>query len=141
MNENEIVEKDLSYLVMQAAFEVYNQLGPGFPEAIYEHELPARGLEIERRKRIVVYCKGIPLAGFVLDLVVNKRIILELNAVVEITRIHEQQALSNLKATGLPLAIIIYFGAGRVQSSRVVNTKGKAEIPPGPPKSRKLPDY
>lgn len=143
MSDFEIVEKELSYQIMQAAFEVHNQLGPGFPEAIYEEamatrELLTRGMEIERQKRVVVNYKGKPLAEFVLDLVVNKRIIPELKAVAEIARIHEQQALSYLKATGLPLAIIINFGAERVQSSRVVNTKGKAKLPPRLPLPRSL---
>lgn len=143
MSDFEIVEKELSYQIMQAAFEVHNQLGPGFPEAIYEEamatrELLTRGMEIERQKRVVVNYKGKPLAEFVLDLVVNKRIILELKAVAEIARIHEQQALSYLKATGLPLAIIINIGAERVQSSRVVNTKGKAKLPPRLPLPRSL---
>ncbi len=59
----------------------------------------------------------------------NQKIILELKAVQEILGIHEQQALSYLKATGLPLAIVINFGAESVQSSRVVNTKRKPITP------------
>jgi GxxExxY protein len=129
----EIIEKELSYTIMQAVFEVYNQLGPGFMESIYEEalvqELKARSIDFERQKRIVVLYKAEPIGEHVLDLVVNKNIILELKAVTEIARIHEQQALSYLKATGLPLAIVINFGSERVQSSRVVNTRGKAIIP------------
>jgi GxxExxY protein len=140
MSGTEIVEKELSYRIMQAAFEVYNHLGPGFPEAIYEramadHELPALGLSIEKQKRIPVYFKGKSLGFFLLDLVVNNRVILELKAVAGIAKVHEQQALSYLKATGLPLAIVINFGAARVQSSRIVNTKGRTgqtSIPPLP---------
>src|SRR5687767_13126448 len=128
-----IVEKELSYGIMQAAFEVHNQLGPGFMESIYE-EAMVRGLrqvmEIERQKRIVVVYKGEPIGEHVLDLVVNKRIILELKAVTEIARIHEQQALSYLKATGLPLAIVINFGSERVQSSRIANTRVKTVFHP-----------
>lgn len=54
----------------------------------------------------------------------------------EIARIHEQQALSYLKASGLELAIVINFGAERVQSSRVVYTSGKAKIQSRLPKPR-----
>ena len=57
-----------------------------------------------------------------LDLVVNERVILELKAVSEIAAIHKQQALAFLKAT-VQLAIVINFGAGRLQVSRVVDTK------------------
>jgi len=129
----EIIEKELSYLIMQAAYEAHNILGPGFPEAIYEtamiRELKARNLILQRQKRIIVNYKGEPLGEFVLDLTVNEKIILELKAVSAIMKIHEQQALSYLKATGLQLAIVINFGADSVQSSRVVNTKGKAVLP------------
>jgi GxxExxY protein len=140
MSDVVILEKELSYTIMQAAFEVHNTLGPGFPEKIYEEamarELPARGVEIERQKRVVVKYKGEPLGEFFLDNVANKRVILEYKAVSEIARIHEQQALSYLKATGLELAIVINFGAERVQSSRVVYTKGKAKMPSHLPRPR-----
>jgi GxxExxY protein len=141
-NEVVIIEKELSYLIMQAAYEVHNTLGPGFPEKIYEEamsrELTARGVEVEQQKRILVYYKGEPLDEFFLDNVANKRVILEYKAVKEIERIHEQQALSYLKATGLELAIVINFGAARVQSSRVVYTKGNAKISPRLPRPRTL---
>lgn len=62
MTTPEIVEKDLSYTIMQAVYEVHNQLGPGFLEAIYEQatacELSAHSLEFERQKRILVPYKG-----------------------------------------------------------------------------------
>lgn len=143
MSEIVIVEKDLSYLIMQAAFEVYNELGPGFPESIYEEamnrELTRRGINLERQKEVIVYFKNEPLGKFYLDNVANGRVILEYKAVSEIARIHEQQALSYLKATGLELAIVINFGAERVQSSRVVNTKGKAKLPQRFPRPRNVP--
>jgi len=143
MPELVIVEKELSYLIMQAAYEVHNALGPGFPESLYEEamnrELTSRGVKLERQKKVVVNFKGKPLGEFVLDNVVNGLVILEYKAVSEIARIHEQQALSYLKATGLELAIVINFGAERVQSSRVVNTKGKANLPPHFSSPRNLP--
>ena len=143
MPELVIVEKELSYLIMQAAYEVHNALGPGFPESLYEEamnrELTSRGVKLERQKKVLVNFKGEPLGEFVLDNVVNGLVILEYKAVSEIARIHEQQALSYLKATGLELAIVINFGAERVQSSRVVNTKGKAKLPPLFPSPRNLP--
>jgi GxxExxY protein len=79
------------------------------------------------------------LATFILDNVANERVILEYKAVSEIAQSHKQQALSYLKATGLELAIVINFGAVRVQSHRVVNTKGKAIPPRSFPGTRKLP--
>ena len=123
----EIIEKDLSYAIMQAAFEVHNKLGPGFLESLYEKafmiELHSRGYQVEQRKEVIVKYKDQVIGKHVLDLVVNERIILELKALSEIAPVHKQQALSYLKATGLKLALVINFGAKRVQSTSVVNTK------------------
>ncbi len=135
MSELVIIEKELSYLIMQAAYDVHNELGPGFPESIYEeamnHELARQGVKLERQKKIKVFYKGEYIGEFILDNVANDRIILEYKAVSEIAQIHKQQALSYLKATGLKLAIVINFGSSRVQSHRVVNTKDKVKQPPG----------
>jgi GxxExxY protein len=140
MSELVILEKDLSYLIMQAAYEVHNELGPGFPESLYEEAmtraLTSRGVEIEQQKKVIVYFKGDPIGEFFIDNIANRRVILEDKAVSEIARIHKQQALSYSKATGLELAIVINFGAERVQSSRVVNTKGKGKLPPSFPSPR-----
>jgi len=101
-------------------------------------ELIRRGINLERQKEVMVYFKNEPLGKFILDTIVNGRVILEIKAVSEIARIHEQQASSYLKATGLELAIVINFGADRVQSSRVVNTKDKAKLPQRIPRPRKI---
>ena len=123
----EIVEKELSYEIMSAAFAIHNALGPGFLESIYESamalELADRGHRIETQIRISVFYKDKKIGEHVLDMVVDGKIILEFKAVAEIAPIHIQQARSYVKATKLPLAIVINFGASRVQSERVANTK------------------
>jgi GxxExxY protein len=125
----EIVEKELSFQIMQAAYEVFNRLGPGFLENIYEEalafELRMRGYHVETQRRIPVLYKDQKIGEHVLDLVVNGRVILELKAAAEITPIHKQQAISYLRAACLPLAIVINFGAQRVQAARLVNTEKK----------------
>ena len=122
-----IIHKDLSYAIIQAAYEVHNQLGPGLLEKLYERaliiELLTRGYNIEQQKEIVAKYKNQIIGKHILDLIVNDCIILELKAVSTILPIHKQQALSYLKVTGHQLAIIINFGAPSVQSHRVVNTK------------------
>jgi GxxExxY protein len=106
-----------------------------YEEAMYS-ELVQRGVNLERQKRVKVFYKDEPIGEFVLDNVANERVILEYKAVTEIAKIHEQQALSYLKATGLELAIVINFGAARVQSSRVVYKKGRTNLPSRIPRSR-----
>jgi GxxExxY protein len=124
--ESAIIEKELSYRIVKSAFEVQNQLGPGFLETIYDEamalQLVLDGMDIERQKRIPVKFKNRVIGQHVLDGIVNQKVILEYKAVAAIAPIHEQQALSYLKATGFQLAIVINFGASRVEYSRVVNT-------------------
>jgi GxxExxY protein len=128
----EIVEKELSYKVVQAAYEVFNGLGPGFLEKIYQEAmilvLRKNEHQVEVQKSVPITFLGKRIGVHVLDIVVDERIILELKAVSEIVPIHKQQALSYLKATGLPLALIINFGAHRLQVARVVNTKQKEKF-------------
>lgn len=68
MSELVVIEKELSYLIMKAAFEVHNELGPGFPESIYEEamnrELTRLGVSLEHQKKVKVYFKGEPLGEF-----------------------------------------------------------------------------
>jgi GxxExxY protein len=128
----EIIEKELSYKVVQAAYEVFNGLGPGFLEKIYQEAmvvvLRKNQHTVEVQKSAPIIFLGKQIGVHVLDIVVDGRIILELKAVSEIAQVHKQQALSYLKATGLPLALIINFGAHRLQVARVVNTKQKEKI-------------
>jgi len=123
----EIIEKELSYQVMNAAYAVHNQLGPGFLEAIYEAalvlELQHRGFQIQTQVKVPVFYQDSQVGEHVLDVLLENKLILELKAVSGIAPIHKQQALSYLKATNLKLAIVINFGTLGVQSERVVNTK------------------
>ncbi len=75
MTDN-IVEKELSFRIMKAAFEVHNQLGPGFLESLYEEamtlELKAQDMNVERQKRIAVKYKSHVIGEHILDTVVNE---------------------------------------------------------------------
>jgi GxxExxY protein len=128
----EIIEKDLSYKIVQAGYEVFNGLGPGFGEDIYENAmvvvLEKHGHVIEQQKRVKVYFQGVEVGLHKIDLVVDGRVILELKEASEIALIHRQQALAYLKATGLDLAMVINFGASRLQVARVVNSKQKRKL-------------
>ena len=122
-----IIEKELSFQILHAAYAVHNQLGPGFLESIYETamvlELESRGHQTETQVRVPVFYREQKIGEHILDLLVDAKVILELKAVAKIAPIHQQQALSYLKATDLELTIVINFGSRRVQSDRVVNTK------------------
>ena len=121
----EVLYPELSYLVMEAIFEVHNQLGPGFSEEIYQKALMAemqlRNLPFEAQKIITVKYKNNPLGTYRLDLVIDGKIILELKAVVSLNDLFKQQVISYLKASGLRLGILVNFGKTRVETIRFVH--------------------
>ncbi len=123
---DQVLYPELSYKLMEIAFEIHNLLGPGFTEDIYENayvmELEERNIPYERQKPITVCYKGKPLGIYRLDLVVDNKIILELKAVAALTDLYKQQLFSYLKATGIELGILINFGSSRVGRIRIVST-------------------
>ena len=112
---SELLYKEEVFAIVGAAMEVYNQLGHGFYEGVYQE-----ALEIELQKRNIPFCaqvslrvsyKGMPLKKeYVADLVCFDKIIVELKAEDVLTNRETAQALNYLKATGYRLAVIINFG-------------------------------
>jgi len=124
-----LVEEKLSGEILNAAFEVHNRLKSGFTEVIYKKamviELRARNHKVEVEKRILVSYRGEVVGEYFLDLVVDGKVILELKAVSEILPVHEQQALAHVRATDLPLAMVINFGGESITHAHIANTRGK----------------
>ena len=124
MDENEI-----SKIIVDAAIEVHRTLGgPGLLESVYQEahawELLKRGMEVEREKLVPIIYKGHQLGEPLrLDLVVNKKVIIECKATVNYNSIFEVQVLTYLRLTGLKLGMVINFGEKLVKNGihRVVN--------------------
>jgi GxxExxY protein len=120
-----VLYPDLSYMLIQIAFEIHNELGPGFTEDIYENaficELGFQYIPYEQQKPIFITYKGQRVGNYRLDLVIDGKIILELKAVTALTELFKQHVLSYLKETDLRLGILINFGALRVEHHRVIN--------------------
>ena len=113
--ENMIVYKNESYRIVGAAMKVYNMLGPGFLEAVYQEaleiELRHQGISYEREKELKIYYDGIELKQtYRADFVCYDRIIVELKAVSCLEDSHRSQVYNYLKATELKLGILINFG-------------------------------
>ncbi len=106
---NELTER-----VIGACIEIHRALGPGLLESAYEeclcHELSVAGVKFERQKPLPVHYKAVNLdCGYRLDLVVEQKLIVELKAVENLLSIHEAQALTYLKLSGLTLGLLINF--------------------------------
>lgn len=127
-NTGGLLFKDEVYAIVGAAMEVSNQLGSGFLEAVYQEalglELTARGVPHEQQKRITIAYKGQTLLhDYIADFVCYDRIIVELKALKAITDTEVAQILNYLKATGLPLGLLINFGSAKLEWKRFANTK------------------
>ena len=120
----EILHKELSYAVVGAAIEVHHLLGSGFLEALYQaalaHELTLRAIPHETQRLIPIAYKDLVIGDYRADFVVADRIVLELKAVAKLQPAHLAQALNYLAGTGLRLAILINFGAAKLETQRVV---------------------
>ena len=86
-------ENDISYKIRNIVYDIYNKLGPGLLESVYEeilfYELKNEGLEVERQKSIPVFWKNVKMdRGFRADLIVDKRVIIEMKYVEMLAKVH-----------------------------------------------------
>jgi len=106
------------------AYRVYNKMGFGFLESVYEKclliELRKAGLDTETQRPITVYYEDEVVGEFVADIMVNDAVIIELKSVRRIIRAHEVQLVNYLVATGKPVGLILNFGERKVEIKRKV---------------------
>jgi len=125
----QLVEKELSYTIVGAFFEVYNALGYGFLESIYsramEVALSRRGIKVRREVPITVRFRGIEVGRQRLDMLVEDRIILENKSTERLSDIPKRQLQNYLTASGLPLGLLLHFGP-RATCYRVLGRKSSA---------------
>jgi GxxExxY protein len=109
-------------IVIGCAYRVYNRMGSGFLESVYEKcmliELRKTGLTVETQKSISVYYDDQLVGEFIADIVVNATIILELKSVRRIVQAHEVQLVNYLVATGKPIGLILNFSETKVEVKR-----------------------
>lgn len=109
-----MLHEELTSDIINAFFLVYNALGYGFLEKVYEnamlHELKKRGLQVEQQKPIKVVFDGIVVGEYFADLLVEAKVILELKAAQAISDAHKAQLINYLKATGIEVGLILNFG-------------------------------
>ena len=117
-------EEQISYAIRGCVFEVYRQLGCGFLEKVYEKallaELELRGLRAETQVPVTVQYKSVVVGEYFADIVVEKRIILELKAQQKLPHASKAQLLNYLKATGLHLGMLVNFAFPKASIKRVV---------------------
>ena len=110
--------------IIGCAYRVYNKMGFGFLESVYEKclliELCKASLDAESKKPITVYYENEIVREFVADIIGNDTIILELKSVRRIIKAHEVQLVNYLVATGKPVGLVLNFGERKVEIKRKI---------------------
>lgn len=116
------LHQELTRQIIGCAFEVINDLGSGFLESVYEKAmlvaLADKGLSVESQKPIAVHFRGRPVGNFLADLLVEKKVIVELKAVKALLPEHQAQVINYLNATGINVGLLINFGNPRLEFKR-----------------------
>ena len=117
-------EQNLTQKVLEGAFAVHNTLGCGFLEKVYSNallcELRTMGLACEQEVAFKVKYRHIIVGDYCTDLIVEKRVIVELKACAGLDSTHEAQILNYLKASGIQVGLLLNFGKPKLQYRRFV---------------------
>lgn len=117
-----MTENDISYLIRGAIFKVYNALGPGLLESVYEavliYELRKSGVEVKSQVALPVIYENEKLdIGFRIDIMVNDMVIIEIKSVEQIADVHHKQVLTYLKLSDKKLGILVNFNTDNISNS------------------------
>lgn len=117
-----------TYQLLQCAYNVHRELGPGLLESVYEkalvYELRSQGFEVKHQQSVKIKYREVELdADLRLDVIVDDSVILELKSVSELLPIHKKQLLTYMRLTGIKLGYVINFNVELLRDGieRVVN--------------------
>jgi len=107
-------ENEISFYVRKSIFSVYNELGPGLLERVYEKvlllELESHGLKVRNQVPISIKFKDLVIdSSFIADIIVEDKVIIEIKSVQEINEVHHKQLLTYLKLSDIKLGILVNF--------------------------------
>jgi len=109
-----MLHKEITEKIINAYYKVYNSLGYGFLEKVYENsmaiELKKSGLKVEQQKNIKVYYETEEVGDYYADLLFEDLVIIELKAAKALSEDHEAQLVNYLKATTIEVGLLINFG-------------------------------
>jgi len=123
-----MTENEIGRIVVNTALQVHRELGSGLLETVYEtvlsHELEKQGLYVERQVPVAIEYRGIKFdEAFRADIIIEKKVILELKSVEAVNNAHKKQILTYLRLTGMKLGFLLNFGEGLMKNGiiRTVN--------------------
>ncbi|MCL2329307.1 MAG: GxxExxY protein [Bacteroidetes bacterium] len=128
-SEDKLLHKDLTDTIISCFYQVYNDLGYGFLERVYQNALYFalidEGLQCETEKSIKVYHNGRVVGDYRADLLVENKVLLELKASEELNSANEKQLINYLKATDIEVGLLLNFGKRPQFRRRVFSNDNK----------------
>ncbi len=126
-DKDEFLYRDLTYDIRKAFFNVYNELGSGHKEDVYQKALIQEFNQIQIHYtcevNLNVYYKGVIVGHYRPDFVIDNKIIIELKAVEFMPKLFEEQLVHYLKSTGYKLGLLVNFGGQRLIIKRLIWSK------------------
>jgi len=128
-HNSNFLHSEITDLILNAYYQVYNKLGFGFLEKVYENalmiELKRLNLKCERQKPITVNYDGFDIGEYFADIIVNDCVIIELKAAEDLCPEHEAQLVNYLKATEIEVGLLLNFGKEPKFKRRVLTSQYK----------------
>ena len=125
-----LLHKEITDKVLRAFYDVYNELGYGFLEKVYEnalfYELTSLGLDCKVQCPVDVYYRDRKVGQYFADIVVNDCVILELKAAESICEEHEYQLINYLKATNIEVGLLLNFGKKPIYKRKIFTNNKKS---------------
>jgi GxxExxY protein len=124
-----MTENEVSYIIRGSIFRVYNTLGPGLLESAYEaalkYEIEKAGLFVQRQVSLPMHYEEITVdVGYRLDLLVEKKVVVELKSVGSIINVHHKQLLTYLKLSGYKLGLLVNFNTDNIADNIIRKAYG-----------------
>ena len=127
MINEKYIHSDITAELLNVAFEVHNIIGPGFVESVYLRsmiiECGLRNIEADTEIELPIYYKNIKVGSRRTDLLIKKKVIVELKAIVELNDNHLAEAINYREAFNLEVGLLINFGGKSLQHKRIVHPR------------------
>lgn len=122
MHKEDIIENEISYKIRGCIFKVYNELGPGLLESVYEaalaFQLQQEGLSVKTQVPVPLIYAGQKLeVGFRIDILVDNLVVIEVKSVEQLADVHHKQVLTYLKLYDKKLGILVNFNTDNIANS------------------------
>jgi GxxExxY protein len=122
-DHNQLVHNQLTELILGCCFDVMNELGIGFLESVYKNALSIaireKGLAIDVEKRFEVIFRGRKIGLYIADLIVEKKVIVELKCCESLRGEHQAQLINYLKVSNVLVGLLVNFGKRKVEYKRL----------------------